>query len=352
MHLSRASALVLISTVMTATTSTPVPGSTPPEPYVSFFPPTVSPEASVHRLFNMSSFGFENLATRANGQILVTAAFPSAHLWQIDPLSIRPPIQLKEFSSFTATLGITELAPDIFYVVADNSSQPGSGSVFSVNMREFLALPNGDISIPPDIKKVAHLASSVALNGMTHVRQTDDFVLIADTLVGGVWKTNVETGNSTLIIQDPTMKGPPNTTSFASFGINGLRVQNNTLFYTNSGKQSLYRMPVSLLGTSTSLRSSKFKTSINPLSLFSFTQMGPPPEMPVCLPPRSHATTSLSIPGAFFILPVPRMPLSESTRERASKLWSLGRSTAARVISSVHRACNLGGVQAIEAACM
>ncbi len=240
--------IVLVSSAIAApVATTSVSCLLPPEPHISYIPPSATPEALVHRVFNISSFGFENLAVRANGHILATAAFgPFAGLWQIDPLSIQPPILLHEFASFTSTLGMTELKRDIFYVVASNSSQLGSASVFSINMRHFKAGPNSTIIVPPTIAKVADLTSSIALNGMTHLRGIEDFVLISDTLLGGIWKTNVETGLSTLIIKDPTMEGPPNTTAIAAYGINGVRVQGETLFYCNSGQQTLYQMPVSL----------------------------------------------------------------------------------------------------------
>ena len=154
---------------------------------------------------------------------------------------------LTDFPALTSTLGITELASDIFYVAATNISEIGRAAVFSINMRPYRVLPNGTISIPPVIKNVANLTSAGGPNGMTHIRKTDDFVLIAETILGGVWKTNFVTGESTLIIQDPTMKGPPNTTGPAAYGINGVRVHNDTLFYTNSGTQALYRMPVGVL---------------------------------------------------------------------------------------------------------
>lgn len=247
MHFSLASTLVVVSTVVTIIASAAIPCSNGPEPHVSYTPTKGSPELPVHKIFNASTFGFENLYARADGQLLVTAAFPTARLWQVDPLSIRPPIVLHEFPSFTGTLGVTELTRYMFYVVLTNNTKLGSGSIFSVDMRLFLAFPNGTISTPPIIKEVALLPSSVALNGMTHMAEGDDFVLTADTTIGGIWKTNVETGKSTIIIKDSTMDPLPHTIGVAAYGINGIRIQNSTLYYTNSGAQTLHRMPVSLL---------------------------------------------------------------------------------------------------------
>ncbi|MCJ1471618.1 hypothetical protein MMC13_000258 [Lambiella insularis] len=242
MHLSPSAALLVLSTVIAPITSSVIPVSNPPEPSVTSFPPTATPEAAVHRIASLSSIGFENLAVRSNGEILATTAFPWALLWSIDPLSIRPPVLLQNFTALSGTFGIIELAPDMFYFVGTGTDGPHN--VYSVDMRLFLALPNGTILTPPVIREIGSIPAAVALNGMTHLHQSDHFVLIADTALGGVWRFDVKSGQCELIIQDPSMKGPANKTSFAGFGINGLRTQNSTLFYTNSGGQTMYKMPL------------------------------------------------------------------------------------------------------------
>ena len=122
----------------------------------------------------------------------------------------------------------------------------GAFRVYEVDMRRFVALPDGTVFTPPTVKEIGVLGSALLPNGMTCIRRSDDFVLIADTILGGVWKFYVDSGESRLIIKDPSMAGLPNRTEFAAFGINGLRVQNKNLFYCNSGAQTFYKMPVSI----------------------------------------------------------------------------------------------------------
>lgn len=244
MHLSLPAALLLLNTFAPLISSSIIPITDPPQPSVTSFPPSATQEARIHRLFNLSSNnGFENLAFRSNGHLLATTAFPSALLWYIDPSSIASPLLLKNFTMLDATLGITELAHDMFYVVGSGANV--SSNIYSVDMRPFTTCPNGTALAPPVIKEIGSIPFALALNGMTYIHRSDKFVLIADTLLGGVWKFDVETGKSDLIIQDSSMEGPKNKTAFAAFGINGLRTQNQTLFYTNSGAQTMYRMPVS-----------------------------------------------------------------------------------------------------------
>jgi hypothetical protein len=235
------------ATSSAAPTSSGITPAVPAQLIPTFIPPAASPEASVTRIFSYNGGGFENLALRSNGQILATLAFPAPLLFYIDPLQIRPGVILQNFTSLKNTVGITELAPDMFYVHGQGTD--GVFAVYSVDMRDFVVLPNGTISTPPRIKKIGSIPSALLLNGMTRLRRSDNFVLVADTLLGGVWRFNIDTGKSDLVIHDPSMAGPANKTDFAAFGINGIRTQNGTLFYCNSGAQSFYKMPVSLLPT-------------------------------------------------------------------------------------------------------
>ena len=245
MKLSTLSCSLALGLFSTQVATSVIPVTNPPEPSVTNFPPTATPESSVHRVASVGGNGFENLAMRSNGQILATTAFPSALLWYIDPLSIRPPVLLRNFTSSSATLGITELAPDIFYAITGAAGADVPASIYSIDVRSMLVLPDGTIFSPPEIKRIGSIPNAKALNGMTYLSQADDFVLIADTELGGVWRFNVWTGSSDLVIKDPTMLGPANKSAFAGFGINGLRTQNQTLFYTNSGAQTMYKLAVS-----------------------------------------------------------------------------------------------------------
>ena len=223
-----------------------VPPVIPLGEHVPPSPPTASPKANVVNIFNWDGAAFENLAVRSNGQILATTAVPEALLFYVDPLSIRPPVLLHNFTSMGGTLGITELAPDRFYLHASGIND-NPYTVYSVDMRQFLVLPDGTIFTPPVIKKIGTVPSALLLNGMTHLRSSDNFVLMSDTLMGGVWKFYVDTGKSKMIVQHESMSGPANETGYAAFGINGLRIQRNTLFYCNAGTQKFYKMPVSWL---------------------------------------------------------------------------------------------------------
>ena len=232
----------------------------PIQPIPTYIPPSAPTSAPVAKIFSYAGGGFENLALRANGQILATIAFPEALLFYIDPLSIRPGIVLHNFTSLASLVGITEVAADLFYV-AGKGRDDGFFAVFSVNMRDFVIVPNGTVTTPPVIQEIGTIPAALALNGMTHLGGENNSILIADSLLGGVWRFHVDTGKSELIIKHPSMAGPLNKTEFAAYGINGMRAQSDNLFYCNSGAQSFYKMPVSYFAKSKSFaRSSNRRT--------------------------------------------------------------------------------------------
>ncbi|KAI9747787.1 MAG: hypothetical protein M4579_007386 [Chaenotheca gracillima] len=71
-------------------------------------------EMTVHNVTRFANLEFENLAVRANGQILTTSSGPVAQLYQVDLFSIRSPA--------LHALGISELGTDVFYVAVGNAS--------------------------------------------------------------------------------------------------------------------------------------------------------------------------------------------------------------------------------------
>ncbi|KAI4242399.1 MAG: hypothetical protein L6R42_011027 [Xanthoria sp. 1 TBL-2021] len=98
------------------------------------------------------------------------------------------------------------------------------------------------LSISPIINEIGTVREGLAMNEITHSRRNDGFVLISDSLIGGVWKFDINTGKHELVIKDASLAGPTNRTELTAFGINGLRVQNDMLSYCNSGAQTFWKM--------------------------------------------------------------------------------------------------------------
>ncbi|KAI4120609.1 MAG: hypothetical protein LQ338_006885, partial [Usnochroma carphineum] len=137
----------------------------------------------------------ENLALRPSNQILTTLV-TSPDLYQIDPLSLRPPILIHSFQGYTSLTGIVEVDPDVFYIVAGNFSletftpTPGSSSVFEVNLNTFNPTKNQGARI----RLIADFPDAVFLNGATLLSRPRGEILLGDSAGGTVWYLNVRTG--------------------------------------------------------------------------------------------------------------------------------------------------------------
>ena len=187
----------------------------------------------------------ENLAVRQNGKILVTI-IDHPELYQIDPLQVDAPrLVSNSFGPQTALLGIVETHPDIFYVVASNANvstlKATSNSVWKVDMTSH--------RIPAPTTKIADFPDAGFLNGMALLSNKEGLILIADSTVGVVWRLSILTGEVRRIIDIPAMHMPP--PPGLPLGVNGIKIRDSVLYFTNSGLEALYRIPIHADGTAT-----------------------------------------------------------------------------------------------------
>ncbi|KAA6415127.1 MAG: hypothetical protein FRX48_01879 [Lasallia pustulata] len=187
--------------------------------------------ASVHDIYDFPKGTWvENLAVRSNGQILVTL-LSSPQIYQVNPFQTPSATLVHTFPTL-GCLGITELGNDIFYVATGNLSlstftaPPGTFSVWKVDMTSF-STSNANSAI---VTKVADFPQVVAFNGMTTF---NGFLLIADSGAGAVWSLNVNNGQKSKVISDPLMKP---TSAVGPTGVNGIKVRDNTLYFTNTNQ--------------------------------------------------------------------------------------------------------------------
>ena len=185
----------------------------------------------------------ENLAVRGNGKILLTL-LTSPDLYQADPFAPGDkPKLIHNFAPYQALTGITEVEPDIFAVATGNFSalalknSPGSYAVWKVNVRES----------PPVIKKIADIRNGQLLNGLTLLDAAKKTILIADSTGGVVFRLNTETGRYKVVLDDPILKGLPGGP--LQIGVNGIRVVNNTLFFTTGDQNLFASVPITREGT-------------------------------------------------------------------------------------------------------
>ena len=194
----------------------------------------------------------ENLAVRQNDQILATI-LTAPEIYQVDPLGIVSPILVHTFTSTTGVTGIVETEPDIFYVATGNFSfatftnEPGSWAIWKVDLRLF------SVFAPATVTKVADFPQASLLNGLTLLDNGKGIVLAADSFLGVVWSLNVNTGQVAQLLADPLMK--PTAVSSSKNGINGIKIRDGALFFTNSNTEIFARLPINKNGTAAGVAS-------------------------------------------------------------------------------------------------
>ncbi|KAG0651228.1 hypothetical protein D0Z07_1949 [Hyphodiscus hymeniophilus] len=194
----------------------------------------------------------ENLAIRANGQILVSR-LDTPELYQVDPTGKIAPILIATWdaSYYMGALGISETTPDVFAiniaapVDANFVKTSGVPAIYKVDMNTFKATSAGVIEKNATVSLIANLPIADFINGMTTL--DEEHVLSADVYLGRVYKVDVKTGAYSIAINDPKMKFPANAPT--NLGVNGLKIKDSYLYWTNTAVGSLNKIQITSAGT-------------------------------------------------------------------------------------------------------
>ncbi|RDA86412.1 hypothetical protein CP532_6466 [Ophiocordyceps camponoti-leonardi (nom. inval.)] len=186
----------------------------------------------------------ENIAIRKNGHILLNQALPKAALLEIaNPIDPSPYARVvHEFPSLSGLFGITENSPDSFVVIGSKfatvgQNYPGSTETWAIN---FNSGGNG-----PSVRRIGRHPQMVFPNGLCSLPGVDDVVLVADSTLGLVWRLYLESGKTEVAIKVPEMALHPGQ---LKIGINGIKVVNGYLWFSNSYAGEIWRIPIDKLG--------------------------------------------------------------------------------------------------------
>ncbi|KAH7012345.1 hypothetical protein B0J12DRAFT_778574 [Macrophomina phaseolina] len=198
---------------------------------------------TVSTLYQFSSNGswVENLAVRSNGELLVTRA-DVPELWSVSPSKGSASL-VYSFPNANGLLGITEICPDVFAVVAGvlslstATATPGSFVIWKVDLKHRKPIVTLTKAIP----------EALFLNGVTTFDAKLGIVLIADSVKGAIWRLNTKTGAYSIALSDPTMLPAPGQ----PIGVNGVKVFNRHVYYTSSTQGRFCRVAVDAQASST-----------------------------------------------------------------------------------------------------
>jgi sugar lactone lactonase YvrE len=218
----------------------------------------------------------ENLAVRPNGDLLlvvdenVTDPEHPVSLYQLaNPASAQPELSLIYAFPLGTVLGITEIRPEVYAVLAENftgtfSAVPGTSKMFTFDFNDM------DSGLPA-IKEVATLPNTVnGPDGIAALPGHPDTVLVADMYASLVWAVDISTGTTTVFAQTPEMAEVHNATKM---GINGLRVSDSYLYFTNSDLKSVFRLPLDACGSGAGPQAEMVAnlTAVSPVFIDDFT---------------------------------------------------------------------------------
>jgi sugar lactone lactonase YvrE len=186
---------------------------------------------AVSQVYKFSSpVSAEGIAVRSNGELIVSF-FDGSAIYTVDPAT-KKATNIGSLTGVTCSAAITEVSPDIFAVVGGKYSggrnTAGSWAVWKLDFT----------GATPKISQVKQVAESGMWNGITTLN--NDTVLVADALKGSIFKVSISTGESSVVIQDATMAPP----SGMPMGIDGVKLYNGTLYFTNIFKNSFYKVPI------------------------------------------------------------------------------------------------------------
>ncbi|KAH7077562.1 hypothetical protein BKA63DRAFT_410944 [Paraphoma chrysanthemicola] len=196
---------------------------------------------------NTAPTWLENIAVRPNGDLLVTQLAPAPILYTVkNPSSKHATLesiyQWKE-PNVTVLLGITETYPDTFAIITGNATANATGyaGTFAVWEAKFSLPKSSKLSV----RKIANVPEAMFLNGVIPLPGHPDILLIPDSQFGLLFRLNTRTGKSEIIADRSEFKPyPERQNKTVGFGINGVRIKDGYLYFSNSNLITIFRIPI------------------------------------------------------------------------------------------------------------
>lgn len=207
-----------------------------------------APQARVTTVANFPrKYFLESLVVRSDESFLVTV-LNTRELWYVPPPdannSTVEPVRLHTFGQ--PLLGIAEVEPDVFYVIAANAYAPRSDArLHRVDLRGW----RPGTTVEPSLAFEFPTATR-APNGMCLV--APGVLLVADSFSGLIWRVDLQgrspgrAPEASVWLEHSSMKHFPGKMKPEQPGVNGVRyaAKSNYVYYTATAKKLLMRVPV------------------------------------------------------------------------------------------------------------
>lgn len=175
----------------------------------------------------------ENLFVLPNGNLLFTT-FSSGDLLTVDPRSFRPtPKKVVSLPGSTGLTGIASLGNGLYAVTGGVHTgfgfQPGTLQLYVI----YLATSTVLFNIP--------YKDTSTLNGIAVLPNRPSIVLSADSVGGRILRIDTLTRKTSVAFADPALAS---TNPSFPFGVNGLKIRGNYLYFSNSGEGTFGRVRI------------------------------------------------------------------------------------------------------------
>ena len=180
----------------------------------------------------------EGLAVRPNGRILLTRLDqPEVYDFQAEDKDAAPEL----LCTFPSSNGIMNICPlkgrhDEYAVVSANINM--AKSQFSDFVIWRIALTPGSKAAPEPIR-IATIPEAGCILSLTAA--TERILLLADSAKHCIWQLDIETGESSVLISDDSMKIK---SAGDFFGLNRMRVAGDFVVFTNTSAGTICKVPV------------------------------------------------------------------------------------------------------------
>ncbi|KAJ1325393.1 SMP-30/gluconolactonase/LRE family protein [Microdochium nivale] len=183
----------------------------------------------------------ENLAFRSNGDMLVTQNINSPGLYIVkQPWASDAELTLlHRFADADGALGTVQIAPDHFVVATSkwNGITPVAGS----ETLQYIKLhPDGSVA---DTGLVGRYPAAGLLNGAIPLGDCHGSILVADSVVGVVYKINPLSGAQQVAVDVPEMKASDPDAAL-QLGVNGIKMYAGHLYWSNSNTRKIHRVAI------------------------------------------------------------------------------------------------------------
>ncbi|KJZ75229.1 hypothetical protein HIM_05423 [Hirsutella minnesotensis 3608] len=190
--------------------------------------------------FEDSTF-IENLTVLPDGTLLLTT-LSSARLLTLDPSISRPiPRLVADIPDATGLTGIAHLGSGLYAISGGRHTEfrfdRGSMNIYIVSLDAGSGAVMDVIPVP----------NTFMMNGLASVPSQPHILLSADSIEGRILRINTITRQVDVAIADEAL-APRDSRTFP-LGVNGLRIRNDYLYFTNSGRGTFARIRITTDGS-------------------------------------------------------------------------------------------------------